>query len=85
VGGRYRLPSDLGWVLYLAKALEALSRKVAGWAMQAHLRAELALTALNMALGQRRPNGRSITPTRAASIAGETAMFSGAISRRNLT
>ena len=41
--------------LYLAVMLDAFSRRVAGWAMETHLRTELVLAALNMALGQRRP------------------------------
>jgi putative transposase len=43
-----------GW-LYLAVLLDAHSRRVVGWAMADHLRTELALDALTMALGQRRP------------------------------
>jgi len=43
-----------GW-LYLAVLLDAHSRRVVGWAMADHLRAELALDALAMALGSRRP------------------------------
>ncbi len=35
--------------------LDACSRKVVGWAMADHLRTELALDALTMALGARRP------------------------------
>ena len=35
--------------------LDAFSRRVVGWAMATHLRTELVLEALNMALGQRRP------------------------------
>jgi putative transposase len=42
-------------LLYLAVVLDAFSRRVVGWAMETHLRTELVLTALNMALGQRRP------------------------------
>jgi putative transposase len=41
--------------LYLAVVLDAWSRKIVGWAMATHLRTELVLDALNMALGQRRP------------------------------
>jgi putative transposase len=41
--------------LYLAVVLDAFSRRVVGWAMETHLRTELVLAALNMALGQRRP------------------------------
>jgi putative transposase len=40
--------------LYLAVVLDAWSRRVVGWAMATHLRAELVLKALNMALWQRR-------------------------------
>ena len=43
-----------GW-LYLAVILDLFSRCVVGWAMQSHLRAELALEALHMALGRRLP------------------------------
>ena len=43
-----------GW-LYLAVLLDACSRRVVGWAMADHLRTELALDALRMALRQRRP------------------------------
>jgi putative transposase len=41
--------------LYLAIVLDAWSRRVVGWAMANHLRTELVLEALNMALWQRRP------------------------------
>jgi transposase InsO family protein len=43
-----------GW-LYLAIILDAFSRRVVGWALADHLRTELALDALRMALGARRP------------------------------
>jgi len=43
--------------LYLAVVLDAWSRRVIGWAMETHLRTELVLAALDMALRQRRPNG----------------------------
>jgi len=39
--------------IYLAVVLDAFSRRVIGWALADHLRAELALDALEMALGQR--------------------------------
>jgi putative transposase len=39
--------------VYLAVVLEAFSRRVVGWAMAEHLRAELALSALEMALANR--------------------------------
>ena len=41
--------------LYLAVVLDAWSRRVIGWAMETHLRTELVLAALNMAVAQRRP------------------------------
>jgi len=41
--------------LYLAVVLDVWSRRVVGWAMATHLRAELVLDALNMAVCQRRP------------------------------
>jgi putative transposase len=41
--------------LYLAVVLDVWSRKIVGWAMAGHLKTELVLQALNMALGQRRP------------------------------
>lgn len=44
-----------GGFLYLAVVLDAWSRKIVGWAMANHLRAELVLDALEMAVGQRRP------------------------------
>jgi putative transposase len=43
-----------GW-LYLAAILDAHSRRVVGWAMADHLRTELPLEALMMALKDRRP------------------------------
>ena len=41
--------------LYLAVVLDAWSRRVIGWAMEGHLRTELVVAALDMALTQRRP------------------------------
>lgn len=43
-----------GW-LYLAAMLDVHSRRVVGWAMAEHLRTELALEALAMAIADRRP------------------------------
>jgi putative transposase len=48
------VPTGEGW-LYLAAVLDAFSRRVVGWAMADHLRTELALDALDLALRQRRP------------------------------
>lgn len=41
--------------LFLAIVLDVFSRRVVGWAMATHLRAELVLDALDMALHQRKP------------------------------
>ena len=41
--------------LYLAVVVDAWSRRVVGWAMATHLRTELVLEALQMAIQQRRP------------------------------
>lgn len=41
--------------LYLAIVLDVFSRRVVGWAMETHLRTELILAALDMAVTQRRP------------------------------
>ena len=48
------IPTGSGF-LYLAVVLDAWSRRVVGWSMAVHLRTELVLEALNMALWQRRP------------------------------
>lgn len=48
------IPTWAGF-LYLAVVVDAWSRRVVGWAMETHLRTELVLEALNMALTQRRP------------------------------
>ncbi len=43
-----------GW-LYLAAVIDVASRKVVGWAMADHMRAELVCDALSMAVGNRQP------------------------------
>jgi putative transposase len=43
--------------LYLAVVLDAWSRRIVGWSMANHLRTELVLDALEMAVWQRRPDG----------------------------
>lgn len=48
------IPTWAGF-LFLAVVLDVFSRRIVGWAMATHLRTELVLDALNMALGQRRP------------------------------
>ena len=47
--------STWAWFLLLAIVLDACSRKVVGWSMENHLKTELVLAAINMALAQRRP------------------------------
>jgi len=49
------IPTAAGF-LYLAVVLDAWSRKIIGWSMANHLRTELVIDALEMALGQRRPH-----------------------------
>ncbi len=48
------IPTWAGF-LYLAVVLDVWSRRIVGWAMATHLRTELVLDGLNMALWQRRP------------------------------
>lgn len=48
------VPTGEGF-LYLAMVLDVFSRRIVGWAMASHLRTELVLSALNMALWQRQP------------------------------
>ncbi len=43
-----------GW-LYLAAAQDAFSRRIVGWSMADHMREELVINALQMALRRRRP------------------------------
>jgi len=48
------IPTGAGF-LYLAVVVDAWSRRVIGWAMASHLRTELVLAALDMAVEQRQP------------------------------
>jgi putative transposase len=48
------VPTWSGW-LYLAVVLDCFSRRVVGWAMADHLRAELVVDALDMAIWRRQP------------------------------
>jgi len=48
------VPTDEGW-LYLAAVLDAFSRRCIGWGMADHLRTELVLDALELAIVRRRP------------------------------
>lgn len=58
------IPTEEGW-LYLASVMDLHTRKVVGWAMRDHLRAELASSALAMAIQRQRP-GWCITRTGAS-------------------
>jgi transposase InsO family protein len=46
--------TDEGW-MYLAGVMDLYSRRVVGWAMADHMRAELCVEALRMAVASRRP------------------------------
>jgi transposase InsO family protein len=46
--------TDQGW-LYLATVMDLYSRRIVGWAMADHLRTELPLAALRMALAAKKP------------------------------
>jgi len=48
------IETDQGW-LYLAAVMDLYSRRIVGWAMEDHLRAELPLAALSMAISAQRP------------------------------
>ena len=50
------VPTHAGF-LYLSVVIDAFSRRVVSWSMANHLRSELVTDALDMALGQRRPEG----------------------------
>ncbi len=52
------IPTGEGW-LYLAAVLDLATRKIVGWAMRDHMRTELALSALMMAIQRQRP-GRGL-------------------------
>src|SRR5262245_35481474 len=47
--------NPLPLALRVSLSIDAWSRRVIGWAMETHLRTELVLAALNMAVAQRRP------------------------------
>jgi transposase InsO family protein len=48
------IPTAEGW-LYLASVIDLCTRKIVGWAMADHLRADLCIEALEMAIQRRRP------------------------------
>ena len=55
-------PTDEGKV-YLAVVLDAFSRMVIGWSIAEHMRQELVVDALQMAIWRRRPAEQWIEPT----------------------
>src|SRR3954453_23418642 len=55
------IPAGEGW-LYLAVSLDRFTRKVVGWAMREHMRAELTMAALTMAVQRHRPREDLIHP-----------------------
>ena len=73
------VPTVAGF-LYLAVVLDAFSRRIVGWAMETHLRTELVLAALEMAIGQRNPSNvihHSDQGTHAVYIAGVRRLLPG--------
>ena len=54
IAGKCPTVDEKGW-LYLAVVLDAFSRRIVGWSMADHLRTELVLDALDMAITQRNP------------------------------
>lgn len=55
VGDISYVPTNEGW-LYLATVIDLYSRKIVGWSMASHMRAELVNDALLMAIWQRKPS-----------------------------
>ena len=55
MGSRHHVLPTWAGFLFLAVVIDVYSRRVVGWSMANHLRTELVLDALNMALWQRRP------------------------------
>jgi putative transposase len=53
------IETDQGW-LYLAAVMDLCSRRIVGWAMDDHVRTELPLAALNMAIASRRTGANLI-------------------------
>jgi putative transposase len=55
------VPTEEGW-LYVAAVLDLCSRRIVGWSMADHMRAELVGDALQMALDRRRPHLKAASP-----------------------
>jgi len=65
--------TDEGW-LYVATIIDLCSRRIVGWAMASHMRAELCEEALKMALARLRPDAgptRTTTATNLCVASGE--------------
>lgn len=72
------IPTGEGW-LYLAAVLDLATRKIVGWAMRDHMRTELALSALLMAVQRQRPEPGLICHSDRGS------QYAGGIYRQHLT
>lgn len=48
------IPTDEGW-LYLAGVIDLCSRRIVGWSMAGHMKTELVIDALSMAIARRSP------------------------------
>jgi putative transposase len=66
-----------GW-LYLASVMDCYSRRIVGWAMADHMRAELVIDALEMAVARRRPGAGLVHH----SDQGSQAEFKGSLQHR---
>ena len=66
------IPTRTGW-LYLAVVIDLCSRRIVGWSLANHLRAELVLAALNQALASRPGIGQTIFHSDRGSQYGSTA------------
>jgi len=55
LGRRHHVSQNLGGWLYLVAVQDIFSRRIVGWSMADHMRAELVTDALRMALAHRRP------------------------------
>jgi putative transposase len=62
VGDIAYLDTHQGW-LYLAVLIDLFSRRMVGWAMSEHIDTALVMSALNMAVAQRKPERRLIHHT----------------------
>jgi putative transposase len=66
------IPTQTGW-LYLAVVMDLCSRRIVGWSLANHLRAELVLAALNQALASRPGIAQTIFHSDRGSQYGSTA------------